>query len=94
MPVKIQSALPACGILSKENVFVITEKRALMQDIRPLKVAIVNLMPTRETTETQLLRLLSNTPLQIEISLVRMENHTYKNTGMDYLEKFSGYPRK
>ena len=88
MPVKIQSDLPACGILKKENVFVITDKRALTQDIRPLKVAIVNLMPTRETTETQLLRLLSNTPLQIEISLVRMENHNYKNTGMEYLEKF------
>lgn len=88
MPIKIQSDLPACGILEQENVFVITEKRALTQDIRPLKLAIVNLMPTRETTETQLLRLLANTPLQIEISLVRMENHKYKNTGMEYLEKF------
>ena len=88
MPVKIQSDLPECGNLKKENVFVITDKRALTQDIRPLKVAIVNLLPTRETTQTQLLRLLSNTPLQIEISLVRMENHNYKNTGMEYLEKF------
>ena len=88
MPVKIRSDLPACGILEKENVFVMTEKRAEIQDIRPLKVAIVNLMPTREVTETQLLRVLSNTPLQIEISLVRMENHEYKNTGMEYLEKF------
>ncbi len=65
-----------------------TESRASTQEIRPLKVAIVNLMPTRETTETQLLRLLGNTPLQTEISLVRMESHTFKNTGEDYLEKF------
>ena len=75
MPIKIQSDLPACKILGQENIFVITEKRAQTQDIRPLKVAIVNLMPTREVTETQILRLLANTPLQIEISLVRMENH-------------------
>lgn len=88
MPIKIKSDLPACSILEHENIFVITEKRALSQDIRPLKVAIVNLMPTRETTETQLLRLLGNTPLQIEISLIRMENHLYKNTGSDYLDKY------
>lgn len=88
MPIKIKSDLPACSILEHENIFVITEKRALSQDIRPLKVAIVNLMPTRETTETQLLRLLGNTPLQIEISLIRMENHEYKNTGSDYLDKY------
>lgn len=88
MPIKIPSDLPACSILEKENIFAITEKRALSQDIRPLKIAIVNLMPTKETTETQLLRLLANTPLQIEISLIRMENHNYKNTGTDYLEKF------
>lgn len=88
MPIKIQSDLPACKILGQENIFVITEKRAQTQDIRPLKVAIVNLMPTREVTETQILRLLANTPLQIEISLVRMENHLYKHTGMDYLKKF------
>lgn len=88
MPIKIQSDLPACKILGQENIFVITEKRAQTQDIRPLKVAIVNLMPTREVTETQILRLLANTPLQIEISLVRMENHLYKHTGMDYLTKF------
>ncbi len=88
MPIKIQSGLPAYGILKKENIFVITENRALTQDIRPLKIAIVNLMPTKETTETQLLRLLANTPLQIEISLVRMEHHNYKHTGMAYLKKF------
>ena len=88
MPIKIQSELPACSILEKENIFVMTEKRASTQDIRPLKIAIVNLMPTKEVTETQLLRLLGNTPLQIEISLVRMENHQSKNTDDSYLDKF------
>ncbi len=88
MPIKIQSDLPACSILEHENVFVMTDKRALMQDIRPLKIAIVNLMPAKETTETQILRLLANTPLQVEISLIRMENHVYKHTGEEYLEKF------
>ena len=72
MPIKIQSDLPACATLEKENIFVMTEKRAMEQDIRPLKIAIVNLMPNKEVTETQLLRLLGNTPLQIEISLVHM----------------------
>ena len=88
MPIKIQSDLPACATLEKENIFVMTEKRALEQDIRPLKIAIVNLMPNKEVTETQLLRLLGNTPLQIEISLVHMENHTSKNTDESYLERF------
>ena len=88
MPIKIQSDLPACKILEEENIFVMTENRALTQDIRPLNIAIVNLMPTKEVTETQLLRLLGNTPLQIEISLVRMENHQSKNTVKDYLDKF------
>ncbi len=88
MPIKIQSDLPACQILEKENIFVMTEKRAATQDIRPLKIAIVNLMPTKEVTETQILRLLGNTPLQVEISLVRMENHESKNTDKQYLEKF------
>ena len=88
MPIKIQSGLAACKVLEKENIFVMTEKRASTQDIRPLKIAIVNLMPTKEVTETQLLRLLGNTPLQIEISLVRMENHVSKNADENYLEKF------
>lgn len=88
MPIKIQSDLPACKILEQENIFVMTENRAMTQDIRPLKIAIVNLMPTKEVTETQLLRLLGNTPLQIEISLVRMENHVSKNTDESYLDKF------
>src|SRR5574344_564028 len=88
MPIKIQSDLPACSILEHENIFVMTDKRAVAQDIRPLKIAIVNLMPTKETTETQLLRVLANTPLQVEVSLIRMEHHTYRHTGQEYLEKF------
>ena len=88
MPIRINSNLPARKILENENIFVMTEKRAAQQDIRPLKIAIVNLMPTKETTETQILRLLGNTPLQINISLIRMENHQSKNTQKDYLNKF------
>ena len=88
MPIKIQSGLPACDILARENIFVMTEQRASCQDIRPLKIAIVNLMPTKIATETQLLRLLGNTPLQVEISFVRMENHVSKNTDGNHLEKF------
>lgn len=87
MPIKIHSDLPARSTLEKENIFVMTDNRADMQEIRPLKIAIVNLMPTKEVTETQLLRLLGNTPLQIEISLVRME-HKSKNTDENYLDKF------
>lgn len=88
MPIKINADLPAVNTLEQENIFVMTEQRAETQEIRPLKVAIVNLMPTREVTEVQLLRLLGNTPLQIEISLIRMENHNYKHTGKEYLEKY------
>ena len=72
MPVKIPDALPATRVLAEENIFVMTEKRSLSQDIRPLKIAIVNLMPTKEKTETQLLRLISNSPLQVEITLPRL----------------------
>lgn len=88
MPIKINADLPAVNTLEQENIFVMTEQRAETQEIRPLKVAIVNLMPTREITEVQLLRLLGNTPLQIEISLIRMEHHNYKHTGKEYLEKY------
>lgn len=88
MPIRIQSDLPARAVLEKENIFVMTEKRASTQDIRPLKIAIVNLMPTKETTETQLLRLLGNTPLQIDISLVRMENHEATHVSEEHLERF------
>lgn len=88
MPIKIPSDLPANEALEKENIFAITEKRAITQDIRPLKIALVNLMPTKEVTETQILRLLANTPIQIEISLIRLESHVAKNTDYEYLQKF------
>ncbi len=88
MPIKIDSALPARKILEKEQIFVMTDKRAARQDIRPLRIAIVNLMPTKEATETQILRLLGNSPLQVEISLIRMKGHISKNTDPDHLDKF------
>ncbi len=88
MPIKIQSSLPARKILESENIFVMTEERATTQDIRPLKIAIVNLMPIKSTTETQLLRHLSNTPIQVDISLIRMESHNSTHTGQEYLERF------
>lgn len=88
MPIKTSAGLPAIEVLERENIFSITSERAVSQDIRPLKIAIVNLMPTRQKTEVQLLRLLSNTPLQIEVSLVRLVTHEYKNTNEEYLERF------
>ena len=88
MPIKIQSDLPAKKILESENIFVMTEGRASSQDIRPLKIAEVNLMPTKSTTETQLLLLMSNTPLQVDISLIRMESHKYVNASEEYLDRF------
>ncbi|MBQ9690684.1 MAG: homoserine O-succinyltransferase, partial [Eggerthellaceae bacterium] len=88
MPIKIPDALPATDILESENIFVMTENRAMHQDIRPLKVAILNLMPTKIVTETQLMRRLSNTPLQVEIDLLRMSTHVAKNTSSNHLETF------
>ena len=88
MPVTIPSALPARSILEDENVFVMTPGRAQHQDIRPLHIAIVNLMPTKMETETQLLRLLGNTPLQLEISLLRMASHDPRNTAQAHLDAF------
>ncbi len=88
MPIRIDSDLPARTTLENENIFVMTHERAVAQDIRPLKIAIVNLMPTKEVTETQLLRLLSNTPLQIDITLVQMEGHVSKNTSQSHLDRF------
>jgi len=88
VPVTIPSALPARRILEGENVFVMTPGRAEHQDIRPLHIAIVNLMPTKLATETQLLRLLGNTPLQLEISLVRMASHDPRNTAQAHLDAF------
>ena len=88
MPVKIPAALPAAKILTEENIFVMDDARAKKQDIRPLKIAILNLMPTKEVTETQLLRLLGNTPLQIEITLLTMASHVSANTSEEYLAAF------
>lgn len=88
MPVRIPDALPATATLEKENIFVMTETRAMHQDIRPLRVLLLNLMPTKIVTETQLMRKLSNTPLQIEIELLRMATHDATNTSAEHLETF------
>ena len=88
MPVKVPSTLPAVEELKNENIFVIDEKRATSQDIRPLKIAILNLMPLKIMTETDLLRLLSNTPLQIELDLVDTDSHVCKNTPREHIETF------
>lgn len=88
MPIKIADKLPATSQLTKENIFVMTEKRAARQDIRPLKIAIVNLMPEKIKTETQLLRLLSNSPLQVEVDLIQMSSHISKNTSEEHLSAF------
>lgn len=91
MPIKIADSLPARAVLESENIFVMTERRALSQDIRPLKIAILNLMPLKIVTETQILRCLSNTPLQIEIDLVQTRTHQSKNTPEDHLLTFYKY---
>lgn len=88
MPIKIPSDLPARTALEKENIFVMTEDRARTQDIRPLEIAIVNLMPTKIATETQILRLLGNTPLQVNITLLRTAEHVSKNTPLEHLVRF------
>jgi homoserine O-succinyltransferase len=85
MPVKIPDSLPARGVLEAENVFLIEEHRAVHQDIRPLRIAILNLMPTKVATETQLLRLLGNTPIQVEVTLLHTASHTAKNTSAEHL---------
>lgn len=88
MPIKIPGALPAFGTLESENIFVMTKERAETQDIRPLRIAILNLMPTKIVTETQLLRLLSNTPIQVEITLLKTKTYKSKNTPDEHLEAF------
>lgn len=88
MPIKIQNDLPAIKILESENIFVMQEDRATTQDIRPLKIVIVNLMPTKVETETQLMRLLGNSPLQVEVELMQMQSHKSKNTSEEHLTKF------
>ena len=88
MPINIPNNLPAYAVLNNENIFVMTHTDALHQDIRPLKIAIVNLMPKKIETETQILRLLSNTPLQVDIELIQMASHVAKNTSIEHLTKF------
>ena len=88
MPIKVQSNLPAIKVLESENIFVMPNEIAIKQDIRPLKIIILNLMPTKITTETQLLRLLGNSPLQVDIELLQMASHTSKNTSPHHLTTF------
>lgn len=88
MPIKIPDALPAVETLGNENIFVMTEYRAIHQDIRPLSLLILNLMPTKIVTETQILRKLSNTPLQIEIELLQTASHVAQHVDTDHLESF------
>jgi len=88
MPVNIPKGLPAIETLKKENIFVMDNERARNQDIRPLKIAIVNLMPLKITTETDLIRLLSNSPLQLEIDFIKLKSHTSKNTPIKHMQMF------
>ena len=88
MPIKIPNGLPAKKVLNDENIFVMDELRASTQDIRPLKIGILNLMPTKIETETQLARLLGNTPLQVEVELIHMSSHKSKNTSKEHMLKF------
>lgn len=88
MPIRTQSDLPAKEILETENIFVMDEKRAMHQDIRPIRIAILNLMPLKEDTELQLLRSLSNTPLQVDITFLAVTSHESKNTSVSHLNKF------
>ena len=88
MPIKVKQSLPARDILEKENIFVMTETRAMTQDIRPLKVLVLNLMPTKIVTETQILRKLSNTPLQIEVEFLQTATYRSKHTDKSHLDEF------
>ncbi len=88
MPVNIPDSLPAVDLLKQENIFVMDSQRASSQDIRPLKILILNLMPVKITTETDLIRLLSNTPLQLELDFLQMQSHTSKNTPIEHLMTF------
>ncbi len=88
MPIKTQSDLPAREILERENIFVMDENRAMHQDIRPIAIGILNLMPLKEETELQLLRALSNTPLQVDVTFLMVSNHESKNTPTSHLNKF------
>lgn len=88
MPVRIPNSLPAAQVLKDENIFIMTERRARIQDIRPLRIAILNLMPTKEVTETQLLRLIGNTPLQVDVTLLRTASYQARNVSSAHLDTF------
>ena len=88
MPIMIPNGLPAAATLAEENIFVMNETRAVTQDIRPLQILVLNLMPTKIATETQLSRLLGNTPLQVELELIHTDSHESKNTSREHLLKF------
>lgn len=88
MPIKVQNALPAKEILENENIFVMDENRAMHQDIRPLQVCILNLMPVKQDTELHLLRALSNTPLHVEVTFMKMNSHVSLNTPIQHLNRF------
>ena len=88
MPLRLPDKLPAIELLKKENIFVMDDSRATSQDIRPLRIVILNLMPLKITTETDLVRLLSNTPLQMEIYFMKLKSHTSKNTPIEHMMMF------
>ena len=88
MPLRLPDKLPAIELLKHENIFVMDDSRAHMQDIRPLKIVVLNLMPLKITTETDLIRLLSNTPLQLEVSFMKLKSHTSKNTPIEHMMMF------
>ena len=88
MPLNLPDKLPAIELLKEENIFVIDNSRATQQDIRPLRIVILNLMPLKITTETDLVRLLSNTPLQVEISFMKIKSQTSKNTPVEHMKTF------
>ena len=88
MPLRLPDGLPAISLLKKENIFVMDETRAHSQQIRPLRIVILNLMPLKITTETDLVRLLSNTPLQMEINFMKLKSHTPKNTPVEHMMMF------
>lgn len=88
MPIRVQNELPAKGILEQENIFVMDEHRAIHQDIRPIKIGLLNLMPLKEETELQILRSLSNTPLQVDVKFIHVSSHTSKHTSASHLNQF------
>ena len=88
MPIKIPNGLPAVDVLAEENIFVMTDTRAITQDIRPLKILLLNLMPKKIETETQLSRLLGNSPLQVDLEFIHTKSHKSKNTSAEHLFAF------